>query len=52
MKQSLAFPSFFLPLLLLILVGSSAIAGDAPSPVHKLRIFFSGNVLAELGPCG
>jgi hypothetical protein len=52
MNLSLPIPSFFLPLLFFILTGASAIAADSPPSVHKIRTFFSGNVQAELGPCG
>ncbi|MDK9708889.1 MAG: hypothetical protein OEL83_17745 [Desulforhopalus sp.] len=48
MEQQLSFTRIFLILLLVCLSG----AAQAGTPPEKIRIFFSGNVLAELGPCG
>jgi hypothetical protein len=52
MKYCLSFPTFFLPLLFYILVGTSAMAADDRPSFEKIRTFFTGNVQAELGPCG
>ncbi|GEM_PF-5998938 len=52
MKHTVPFPTIFLPLLFFILAGSSVMAADKVPPADKIRIFFSGNVQAELGPCG
>ena len=52
MKYTLPFFKIFLPLVFFILFGSSAMAADKFPPADKIRIFFSGNVQAELGPCG
>lgn len=52
MKHSLPFPAILLPLMFFILAGTPTAPADNLPPVHKIRIFFSGNVQAELGPCG
>jgi hypothetical protein len=52
MKHTLRFSIIFLPLLFFILTGASAMAADKLLPADKIRIFISGNVQAELGPCG
>ncbi len=54
MKHRLPFPTIFLSLLLYILAvtGVAVMAADDRPPAEKIRIFFTGNVQAELGPCG
>lgn len=52
MKHTLLFPVIFLSLVVFMLPGTAAMAVDAPPSAHNIRIFFSGNVLAELEPCG
>ena len=52
MKHTLSSSTIFLQLLFFILAGFSAMAADKIPPADKIRIFFSGNVQAELGPCG
>jgi hypothetical protein len=52
MKHNIPFPIIFLPLLFCILAGTSVMAKISTSPAQKIRIFYSNNVHAELGPCG
>lgn len=42
-----------LPLVLLLLLLPTAVLAATPSQVaHRLRIFYTANVQAELNPCG
>ncbi len=52
MKHSLPSPAIFLVLLFFILAGASAMAADNLPSLNKISVFFSGNVQAELEPCG
>lgn len=52
MKQHPLISRFFLFFLFVCLAGVAQAASQADTPAEKIRIFFSGNVLAELGPCG
>ncbi len=52
MTHPLPFFRVLLPLLLLTLAGAIEATADDHAVAQKIRIFYSGNVLAELEPCG
>jgi hypothetical protein len=52
MKNSLPFFRLLLPLLVLALAGAVEANSGDPASGQNIRIFYSGNVLAELEPCG
>ncbi len=52
MPQNFIQSVILLQLLLLVMTSASATAAESDLTVHKIRTFFSGNVFAELGPCG
>jgi hypothetical protein len=52
MTQPLLFVRVLLPLLLLTIAGVIEVTAGDQAAAQKLRILYSGNVLAELEPCG
>jgi len=52
MTHPLPYFRVLLPLLLLTIAGAMEVTAGGQVAVQKLRILYSGNVLAELEPCG
>jgi hypothetical protein len=52
MTHPLPFFRVLLPLLLLTLAGAMETTAGDHAAVQKIRLLYSGNVLAELEPCG
>jgi hypothetical protein len=52
MRQHPPFSRILIFLLWVTLAGATHAATQTEVTAEKIRIFFSGNVLAELGPCG
>lgn len=52
MTHPLPYFRVLLPLLLLTVAGAMEVTAGGQATVQKLRILYSGNVLAELEPCG